>query len=106
MKTPEDPSKLELTAYLLRNSNGQISKQFGEAEAGHLLTEWKYAARESQLPPPGDWDIWLYLGGRGAGKTRAGAEWVAEHVRRRRARRIGLIAATHFEARAVMIEGE
>jgi phage terminase large subunit-like protein len=24
----------------------------------------------------GDWTTWLILGGRGAGKTRAGAEWV------------------------------
>ena len=58
------------------------------------------------MPPRGDWDIWLYLGGRGAGKTRAGAEWVAEHVREAKAKRIGLIAATHSEARAVMVEGE
>lgn len=29
-----------------------------------------------QLPPPGDWRSWVILGGRGAGKTRAGAEWV------------------------------
>lgn len=37
--------------------------------------------RDDQLPPEaaqggGDWSIWLALGGRGAGKTRAGAEWV------------------------------
>ncbi len=62
-------------------------------------------ARESQKPPSGDWNIWLFLGGRGAGKTRAGAEWVAEQIRARRARRVALIAATHADARNVMIEG-
>ena len=29
-----------------------------------------------QLPPEGDWRTWVVMGGRGAGKTRAGAEWV------------------------------
>ncbi|HHK73841.1 MAG TPA: hypothetical protein ENJ57_01610 [Rhizobiales bacterium] len=44
--------------------------------------EWQIWARPDQLPPlpglPGrtDWTTWLILGGRGAGKTRAGAEWV------------------------------
>ena len=37
---------------------------------------WEFWARDDQLPPPGDWLTWLVLGGRGAGKTRAGAEWV------------------------------
>lgn len=62
-------------------------------------------ARESQKPPSGDWNIWLFLGGRGAGKTRAGAEWVAEQIRGRRIKRVALIAATHSDARNVMIEG-
>jgi hypothetical protein len=30
-----------------------------------------------QLPPEGDWNIWLYMAGRGAGKTRTAAEWLA-----------------------------
>ena len=29
-----------------------------------------------QLPPEGDWKSWVIMGGRGAGKTRAGSEWV------------------------------
>src|SRR5690242_7242023 len=33
-------------------------------------------AHPHQLPPEGDWRTWVILGGRGAGKTRAGAEWV------------------------------
>ncbi|MBK8085951.1 MAG: glycoside hydrolase TIM-barrel-like domain-containing protein [Devosia sp.] len=37
---------------------------------------WWVWAREEQLPPEGDWTTWLLLGGRGSGKTRAGAEWV------------------------------
>ncbi len=30
--------------------------------------------------PDGDWTTWLIIGGRGAGKTRAGAEWVRAAV--------------------------
>ncbi len=45
------------------------------------------------------------MGGRGAGKTRAGSEWIARGIRRGRLMRPALIAATHDEARAVMIEG-
>ena len=35
---------------------------------------WLRLARRSQLPPPGNWRQWLLIGGRGSGKTRAGAE--------------------------------
>jgi phage terminase large subunit-like protein len=59
-----------------------------------------------QIPPEGDWRIWLFLGGRGAGKTRAGAEWIADGVRTGRMRRIGLVGATFHDARSVMIEGQ
>ena len=70
-----------------------------------LMGSWEIWARDAQWEPEGDWNIWLFLGGRGAGKTRAGAEWVAEQIRARRATRAALIAATHSDARAVMIEG-
>ncbi|HEY1961758.1 MAG TPA: terminase family protein, partial [Rhizomicrobium sp.] len=106
MKTPEDYSKLELIASSKQSSKYRYLRELNNDEAWYLGTAWKYNARPSQLPPEGDWNSWLFLGGRGAGKTRAGAEWVAGHVRRARAKRIGLIAATHFEARAVMVEGE
>ncbi len=35
-----------------------------------------YQAGAAQRPPPGDWRTWLFMGGRGSGKTRAGAEWL------------------------------
>ena len=37
---------------------------------------FEFWAHPHQLPPDGDWRSWVILGGRGAGKTRAGAEWV------------------------------
>ena len=39
-----------------------------------------WALEGHQLPPEGDWTTWVILGGRGAGKTRAGAEWVRAQV--------------------------
>ncbi|MGE0046413.1 MAG: terminase family protein [Hyphomonadaceae bacterium] len=44
------------------------------------------------------------MGGRGAGKTRAGAEWVRAQIAQG-ARSIALIAPTMHDARSVMIEG-
>lgn len=70
-----------------------------------FLAAWDYFARDEQLAPKGEWRTWLFLGGRGAGKTRAGAEWVRSLVRSRRAGSIALIGATYADARDVMVEG-
>ncbi len=65
-----------------------------------------------QLPPEGSWRAWLILGGRGAGKTRAGSEWVraqVEGARPRdagRARRVALVGETLDQAREVMVFGD
>lgn len=67
---------------------------------------WRDVARPEQLPPPGDWRVWLVQAGRGFGKTRLGAEWVLEEVRAGRAHRVALIAPTAADARDVMVEGE
>jgi phage terminase large subunit-like protein len=66
-----------------------------------------------QMPPPeaGDWHTWLLLGGRGAGKTRAGAEWVTglagglRGISTRRVGRIALVGETLADVRDVMIDG-
>ncbi len=69
-----------------------------------MLNNWPFWARQDQLPPAGDWTIWLLLGGRGAGKTRAGAEWI-RHIAQNSPRRIALIGETYQAARDVMVEG-
>ena len=71
-----------------------------------LKHEWPFRARAEQLPPPGDWRIWLLLAGRGFGKTRTGAELVRARVAAHTARRIALVAPTAADARDVMVEGE
>jgi predicted phage terminase large subunit-like protein len=73
--------------------------------ADSLEADWRSHARPSQLPPPGDWSIWLLLAGRGFGKTRVLSEWVLDQVQSG-ARRIALVAATSADARDVVIEGD
>ena len=46
------------------------------------------------------------MGGRGAGKTRAGAEWVRHLAENKIASRIALVAPTAADARDVMVQGE
>jgi phage terminase large subunit-like protein len=51
------------------------------------------------------WTTWLILGGRGSGKTRAGAQWVRGLALNDPAARIALIGETKHDAREVMVEG-
>src|SRR5579863_9206646 len=70
-----------------------------------LRYDWFHWSRDEQRAPAGDWRVWLYLGGRGAGKTRSGAEWVRAAVAAGR-RRIALVAPTAADVRDVVVEGE
>jgi phage terminase large subunit-like protein len=73
---------------------------------------FEFWALPHQLPPEGDWKTWVILGGRGAGKTRAGAEWVRAEVEGAkpldagRSRRVALVGETIEQAVTVMVEGE
>ena len=67
-------------------------------------------AHPHQTPPAAaangkPWRTWLILGGRGAGKTRAGAEWVRAVARADRNARIALVGETEHDVRSVMVEG-
>ena len=73
---------------------------------------FEFWALEHQLPPDGDWRTWVIMGGRGAGKTRAGAEWVRAQVEgarpldEGRCKRLALVGETIDQVREVMIFGE
>jgi phage terminase large subunit-like protein len=73
-----------------------------------LLWDWHSWARPEQQSPEGDWNIWIYLAGRGAGKTRAAAEWVREEAKYTTTgqRRFALVARTAADVRDVIVEGE
>ena len=61
-------------------------------------------ARASQHPPPGNWDTWMALAGRGWGKTRTGAEWSIDKARTQE--RGALIGPTAADVRDILVEGE
>ncbi len=65
--------------------------------------DWHAFAHDGQLPPDTAWRTWLLLGGRGSGKTRAGAEWIA--ARADTTPRMALIGPSLHDVREVMIDG-
>lgn len=79
-----------------------------------LALPWifEFWALPHQLPPDGAWKTWVIMGGRGAGKTRAGAEWVRAQVEGARpsdpgrAARVALVGETVDQVREVMVFGE
>jgi phage terminase large subunit-like protein len=73
-------------------------------ECAQLFHDWSFWARPDQAPPPGDWIIWLILAGRGAGKTRAGAEAVRNWAQTYPI--VNLIGATVADVRDTMVQGE
>jgi len=82
-----------------------VFEQLDEATHRALVADWASWAHPGQLAPEGDWRVWLIQAGRGFGKTRAGAEWVAAIARTRPEARIALVGATADDARRVMVEG-
>lgn len=77
-----------------------------DAEKAELAYKWEFWARPNQLPPPGNWNVWLVLAGRGFGKTRMGSEWVRKLAHDNPGCRIALVAETAADARDVMIKGD
>ena len=73
---------------------------------------FEFWALPHQLPPDGAWKTWVIMGGRGAGKTRAGSEWVRAEVEGAapqdlgRSRRVALVGETVEQVVKVMIEGD
>lgn len=99
---------VEWQACVRQSSPQEINRflnQLSAREAAILLYEWPLWARAKQLPPPGDWRVWLLLAGRGFGKTRAGAEWIRALATSGKARQIALVGDTADDVRQVMVEG-
>ncbi|WP_444666513.1 DNA-packaging protein [Cereibacter changlensis] len=90
--------------------------EFLEGLSGNALLAlpwmFEFWALPHQLPPEGAWKSWVIMGGRGAGKTRAGAEWVRAEVEGAapldpgRSRRVALVGETVDQVREVMVFGE
>ena len=89
----------------LRSSLQRDAARLPNDQIGKMAFNWQIWAFPHQLPPEGDWTTWLLLGGRGAGKTRAGAEWVRS-LAESGIGPIALVGETMTEAEAVMVRGE
>ncbi len=110
------PRALKSGAGWLASATQDQVDQFlgGLDDNAFLALPWlfEFWALPHQLPPDGAWKTWVIMGGRGAGKTRAGAEWVRAEVEGAtpeapgRSRRVALMGETIEEVIKVMIEGE
>lgn len=73
--------------------------------------EWWFTARPEQVPPAGPELIYLYMAGRGAGKSRSGSEWIVEQVIKHPFDRHGVptewlvVADTLSDARTINADG-
>ena len=83
----------------------ELKSELSDEQQLQLMHDWWFLARDEQLPQETAWKYWMYMAGRGSGKTRTGAEWVRDLVKGG-ARRGSLIAPTAADARDVMVEGE
>ena len=77
---------------------------YDELSAMERRYEWILTARPDQLPPE-EYFVWMLMGGRGSGKTRAGAEdtWWPAYVE---PQRIALVGPTNNDVRKTCFEGE
>jgi len=93
-----------------------ILTRLNSAELETINADWKLFAHPHQIPPSAapngrPWTTWLMIGGRGAGKTRAGAEWIKAQalglppLADAAVERIALVGETEHDVREVMIEG-
>ena len=69
------------------------------------VASWRDMARPSQMPPAGDWNIWLVVAGRGFGKNWTGSHWLAEQATEHPGSEWAILAPTFRDARVTCFEG-
>ena len=121
MRSTSMPQSLRSGAAWLASAPPEMAEAFLGSLSRHALMAlpwlFEFWALPHQLPPETlpdgrDWKTWVILGGRGAGKTRAGAEWVRREVEGSRpldpgrSRRVALVGETIEQVREVMIFGD
>jgi len=95
-----------------RDVQDEFLNSLSDGELLALPYLFEFWALEHQLPPERDWRGITSLGIGGAGKTRAGAEWVRAQVEgarpldKGRCSRMALVGETIDQVREVMIFGE
>ncbi|MBX6357791.1 MAG: DNA-packaging protein [Micromonosporaceae bacterium] len=81
-----------------------------DAERGDPIEKarafWREHGRPEQHTPEGDWNVWLILAGRGFGKTRTGAEDLADYMVSNPGVRCAIVAPKFGDGRDICVEGE
>jgi phage terminase large subunit-like protein len=109
-------SLLERWTLLWPDERNELLATLNPGRIDRWTNDWSQFSYGHQKPPAlgrggKPWTTWLILGGRGAGKTRAGAEWVRglalgdREYTDKAVGRIALIGETEHDVREVMIEG-
>jgi hypothetical protein len=80
---PGMKSALDWRAFETPRAETAFLDTLSENALAGLAWLFEFWALPHQCAPEGDWRTWVVLGGRGAGKTRAGTEWVRGAGRRR-----------------------
>jgi phage terminase large subunit-like protein len=103
-----EKQRVELLERYNRKTNGEVKiwycTQRGRSCDGepHEGVPYKHA-RGDQWPPPGQWDVWFYMAGRGAGKTKAGGNWARKMAQK--TDRLAMIGRRGKDVRQTMVEG-
>jgi phage terminase large subunit-like protein len=80
VRQDHEQSLAERVAKLPPAERAAIAAELTQAGCAALEFDWSFWGRPEQIAPPGTWDNWLILAGRGFGKTRTGAEWVRANM--------------------------
>ena len=72
-------SQLQMTSEAFSTKYNRLTET-GQKKLITLTSNWQATARDAQVTPYGDWDLWLILAGRGWGKTRTGASDIAYYA--------------------------
>ena len=80
-----------------------LKAQAAKKELSHA--RYRSSARPQQLPPEGNWRIWLILSGRGWGKTFTGAGWLIEKALSEPGIECAVVAPTFTDVRRTCVEG-
>jgi len=77
----------------------------GHQDTSKLYNSWLNTARDSQLTPDGEWNIWLILAGRGWGKTRTGAMDAMLYALKNPGVQVAVVTPTFGDIRRVAFGG-
>ena len=82
-----------------------VLSELTATELQALEWDWRFWARPKQLPPAGNWLVWMLRAGRGFGKTRTGSGWVHERAIQSPGRWMALVGRVPKDIRDYMVEG-